>query len=200
MGTNGNKRKDWLEIQKYYNEGHSETEVTKKFGVASCTLHYAKKHGYFTSRSRSEGNKLNAKKNPRKHTQETKDKISKSRIKYLEENPDKVPYLLNHYSKGDSYPEKYFKKVFKNENIKLTEKYQIWLYQLDFADVKKKIDIEIDGEQHYVDLRIVKSDKRRTKYLTDRGWKVYRVRWSDYKKMSMNDKREIVNEIKELLK
>ena len=196
----GNKRKDWSEIQKYYDEGHSEPDVVKKFKISSRTLYYAKKHGYFTYRSRSEAAKLAYAKKPRKHTQETKDKISKSRIKYLEEHPDQVPYLLNHYSKGDSYPEKYFKKVFKNEKIKLTEKYQIWLYQLDFADVKKKIDIEIDGSQHYVDLRIVESDKRRTKYLMDRGWKVYRVRWSDYKKMSMDDKRKIVNEIKELLK
>ena len=40
----------------------------------------------------------------KKHTEETKRKISEIRKKYLFENPDKVPYLLNHYSKGESYP------------------------------------------------------------------------------------------------
>jgi len=42
-----------------------------------------------------------------KQTEETKNKISKSRKKYLFEHPDKVPYLINHSSKM-SYPEKYF--------------------------------------------------------------------------------------------
>ena len=32
-------------------------------------------------------------------SQEHKNKISISRIKFLKENPDQVPYLLNHYSK-----------------------------------------------------------------------------------------------------
>jgi hypothetical protein len=52
----------------------------------------------------------------RKHSQETKDKISQARIKYLSENPDKVPHLVNHSSK-ESYPEKYFTDVFERENI-----------------------------------------------------------------------------------
>jgi len=52
----------------------------------------------------------------KKHSQETKDKISKSRIKYLMEHPDKVPYLLNHSSRM-SYPEKIFKNALIEMNI-----------------------------------------------------------------------------------
>lgn len=48
-----------------------------------------------------------------KYSDEHKKKISESRKQYLIEHPDKVPYLINHHSKGDSYPEKYLKSVFE---------------------------------------------------------------------------------------
>ena len=49
-------------------------------------------------------------------SEEQKQKISKSRKKYLEEHPDQVPYLLNHSSEI-SAPEQYFITLFENENI-----------------------------------------------------------------------------------
>lgn len=132
----------------------------------------------------------------KKHSEETKEKISKSRTKYLEENPDKVPYKLNHYSKGPSYPELYWKRVFDGYNIDYEEQYPIGLYQLDFAILDKKIDIEIDGEQHYLDERVIKSDKKRTLYLESLGWAVIRIRWSEYKKISDEKaKSEYINNI-----
>ena len=134
----------------------------------------------------------------RKHTEEEKQKISNSRKAYLSANPDKVPYLLNHSSK-ESFPETYFKELFIAEGIHLTYHHQINKYELDFCDLEKKIDIEIDGEQHYVDKRIVKSDIDRNNYLIELGWQVYRIRWSEYKKMTFVDKEKIINEIKLLL-
>jgi len=113
--------------------------------------------------------KLRKKALGRKHSEETKKKISKSRIKFLQENPDMVPYKLNHYSKGRSYPEEYFKGIFDSHEIEYEEQYQISVYQLDFAFLEKKIDFEVDGEQHYLDERIIKSDKRRNKFLIDNG-------------------------------
>jgi len=52
----------------------------------------------------------------KKHSQTTKDKISKSMIKYLTEHPNRVPYLLNHSSKI-SYPEEIFKNALNEMNI-----------------------------------------------------------------------------------
>ena len=130
--------------------------------------------------------------------QEMKDKISKSRIKYLENNPDKVPYKLNHYSKGMSYPEKYFEEVFKKENIDLKYEKQFSIYTLDFYNDEKKVCIEIDGEQHYTDTRIIESNKRRDLYLKKQGWITFRVRWSEYQKMNDQEKALIINQIREL--
>lgn len=131
----------------------------------------------------------------RKHTEETKRKISEKRSQYLKDHPDKVPYKLNHYSQGRSYPEEYWKIILDSNNINYIEQYQIGPYQLDFAifNLNLKIDLEIDGDQHYLDERIVASDKRRNAYLYDKGWKIIRIKWSDYKKIV--DKKSYVNYI-----
>lgn len=127
----------------------------------------------------------------KRHTDETKKKISDSRIKFLRDNPDQVPYKLNHYSKGRSYPESYWASILDSNDLLYDEQYQIGPYQLDFAFVELKINLEIDGDQHHLDLRIVASDKRRNLYLQELGWKIIRVKWSDYKKLK--DKKAFVN-------
>ena len=132
-------------------------------------------------------------------SQETKDKISKSRKEYLRNNPDKVPYLLNHSSK-ESYPEKYFTEVFKNEGIDVIKSYRIGLYELDFSIPEKKIDIEIDGSQHYLDTKIVESDKRRNDFLKENGWDVIRINWSEYKKLNTEDRIDYISNLKLRLK
>jgi very-short-patch-repair endonuclease len=132
------------------------------------------------------------------HTNETKAKISKSRIKFLEGHPDQAPYLLNHYSKGPSYPERYWIDLIKNEGLNFDFHKRIWLYELDFFNENKKIDLEIDGDQHYSDPRIIESDKRRTEYLEGLGWKVIRIRWSDWQKKSLEEKKEFVADLRAL--
>ena len=76
---------------------------------------------------------------------------------------------------------------------------RISTYELDFCDMERKIDLEIDGEQHYVDKRVVESDIKRNEYLTGLGWKIKRIRWSDYQKLNFEEKRFVIDSIKELL-
>ena len=112
-----------------------------------------------------------------------------------------VPYKLNHYSKGPSYPERYWKKILDRLGINYVEQYQIHTYQLDFALVKEKIDIEIDGDQHYLDERIIESDKRRNQYLENLGWKIIRIKWSNYKRLvDKQDRKDYVNSIIEQIR
>jgi very-short-patch-repair endonuclease len=191
---------NWQEIQKYYDDNHSWRDCMKKYNFSWGALTNAKNRGDIKSRTNKEGLKIRFKiYGTYKHTQETKDKLSKIRIKYLTEHPDQVPYLLNHYSKGDSYPETYFKELIDKEQLPLQFHKQIGLYQLDFYNEDKKVYVEIDGEQHYVDPRIVESDIRRTNYFVALGWKGYRVRWSTYQRLSYDEKHKIILEIKQLL-
>jgi len=186
---------NWYEIQDFYNQGHTWKEILKFFHISNAGLSIAVKKGLFKTRGRSESLKLYRIKNPQKHSEETKKKISQIRKKYLQENPDKVPYKLNHSSK-ESYPEKYFTELFKNEGIKVTKSFHIGLYELDFCILDKKIDIEIDGSQHYYDEKIVESDKRRNKFLEDDGWDIVRINWSEYQKFSFDDKKDYISKLK----
>lgn len=192
---------NWSVIQKFYDEGNAWRDIISNFGCSSNSIAKAIKRGDLKMRSKSEAIKIAHIKYANMYipSDETKRKISISRKKYLDENPDKVPYILNHYTNGISYPEKYFKEVFENECIPLKHHKQIKCYQLDFYNDEKMIDVEVDGDQHHLDKRIVESDIRRTKFLEEQGWSVFRIKWSDYQKLSYKEKCEVINEIKRLL-
>ena len=130
-------------------------------------------------------------------SEETKKKISDARKKFLELNPDKVPYVINHRSR-ESYPEKYFAECLSNTGI--LKQYRLGRYALDFANPSEKRYLEIDGEQHYLDQRIVEHDKTRTRYLESHGWFGMRVRWSEYQKLSEENKKLKISEILHFMK
>lgn len=152
---------NWIDIQKFYDDNHTWRDIILKFNLNNNVLYGASINGLFKSRTKSEAMKLTNKLKPRIQSDETKKKISESRIKYLKNNPDKVPYKLNHYSKGTSYPEKYFDEILKTKNLEYKKELPISIYSLDFAFVEKGIDLEIDGEQHYLDPVIIESNRKR---------------------------------------
>lgn len=132
-------------------------------------------------------------------SEETKKKLSVIRKKYLDDNPDKVPYVLNHSSQK-SYPEKYFEDCFLDIKNDIEMQYRVLRYCLDFANPKEKLYLEIDGEQHYLDKRIVKHDEIRTKVLLELGWTGIRVRWSSFQKLSKEAKELKIKEIRSMMK
>ena len=184
-------KRDWIEIQNYYNNNHTWRDIKKEFKISDKTLIKAINNDLLKIRTKSEANVVANKKNTKTLSEKTKKKISESRKKYLMENPDKVPYLLNHYSKGESYPEKYFDAIFKDK-FEYTKYFRIGLYHIDVAITNKKIAIEIDGDQHYLDKKIVESDKRKNKYLIENGWNIIRIKWSDYQRMNRIDKEKYI--------
>jgi len=125
------------------------------------------------SETNSRKEKISKTSSYRSVSEETKDKISKSRIKYLNENPDKIPYLLNHSSK-QSWPEKRFQKILENNNINgWIYNYSVSRYCLDFAFPEWKIDVEIDGETHQLD-NVKKIDQKRKIFLENLNWTIIR--------------------------
>lgn len=190
----------WEPIQQYYNEGNSIRDCMKVFKFTFQAYIKATKKGYVIPRSRNEGLQLaRSKHGPYLHSEETKQKMSILRKQYLKDHPEMVPYKLNHYSKKDSYPELYFKDIFEKESIDLKHHKDILCYELDFYNLDKMIYVEIDGDQHYLDKRIVESDIRRNKVLFEQGWIGARIRWSTYQKLDHTQKCEIVNRIKQFI-
>lgn len=117
----------------------------------------------------------------KKHTEETKQKLSKIRKEYLKNNPDKHPWKNN--SKFKSVPCEKFKEKLRLENISFVEEYQPLIpenyYSIDIAFPDKKIGIEINGNQHY------NSDKSLKPYyqqkhdkLVNNGWKIFEYHYS----------------------
>jgi len=132
----------------------------------------------------------------KKYSEERCKQISESRKEFLKLHPEKVPYVISHHSKGDSYPERYFKEVFNNNNIKYEQNYYCLGFFLDFAWPDKKIYLEIDGEQHYKDERIVRHDEYRTKLLSDNGWNcLVRLRWTWYQSLNKNERIDYINSL-----
>lgn len=80
-----------------------------------------------------------------------------------------------------SYPEKFFMEVLKNNNIEYKHDEKCGKYYIDFAIENKKIALEIDGKQHKYTDRMIK-DIEKNKYLTEVGWKVYRIDWNSINK------------------
>ena len=134
----------------------------------------------------------------RKHSEETKKRISENRKKWIAENPDKSPYLMSHKSRGETYPEKYFREWLEKENIPFQQEYKFKLYSFDFL-VNERVDLEIDGDQHKNDKRIIEHDIKRDAKSQEAGFVVYRIVWSDYQRLTYEEKEKFLGELKEFL-
>lgn len=160
-----------------------ETSETVAKGAESLREYYKTHSGTWTGKKLSE---------------ETKQKISAARKKYLSEHPDKVPFKLNHSSK-ESYPEKYFKIWLKKEEIFEVQELQIDRYTLDFAWPDKKIYLEIDGSQHNL-AWMQEHDKVRTEYLSNLGWIcIGRVDWVAYQQLNKKEKHNYLVNLKKAI-
>lgn len=182
---------DWEPIQIDHDSGMIQTEISKKYGISSSSLSKANKKGLIKLRSPKESSLFPYKRRP--HSEETKQKISKIRKQYYRDNPDKIPYLLYRKNKRSFYSETYFKECLKNTNF--INEYKVDTYSLDFADINSKIDLEIDGNQHFCHKRIIEHDKKRNLYLSCLGWTIIRVKWSEFLALSLDEKQRIVKDI-----
>ena len=75
---------NWEEVQLFHDEGNSQRDIVLKYGCSFTSIQKARKMGLFKSRSHSEGSKMGWKRYPWKHTEKTKKKISKIRIRWSE--------------------------------------------------------------------------------------------------------------------
>jgi very-short-patch-repair endonuclease len=115
-----------------------------------------------------------------KHTKETKDKISKSRKKWLSENKDKHPWKRS--DKFTSVPCEHLKKILSDNGISflseiqpLTNRY----FSIDIALVDRGIGIEVNGNQHYNRDKTLKKYYRDRKYLIENaGWEIIEIHYT----------------------
>jgi hypothetical protein len=135
--------------------------------------------GLFKSRSSLEAYLI---KNPtrkgRKLSQETKDKLSIARKKYLSENPDKCVWKTN--DKFKSIPCEKVKLELTKLGIKFEEELQPLLhiqrmFSMDISFPELKIAFEINGGQHYSGGVLAEYYQKRHDLIESAGWKLYEI-------------------------
>lgn len=97
--------------------------------------------------------------------------------KLLEER--RTGFAVSRQKNGiESYPEKKFREYLELigcvKNKDFVQEHQVGRYSLDFALLNLKIDLEIDGKQHYTSGG-VQHDIKRDAYLESLGWKIIRI-------------------------
>jgi very-short-patch-repair endonuclease len=170
------KKEDVDSARELYNNGLSVKEMIDQ-GLTRSLICFALKG--MKKRTLSEAALLAHKRNPElfKHTEQTKQKIRKARIKYMHDHQGIPRWRESHNVM--SYPEKIFADIIKRNN--LTQKYDIireyciFPYYADFAFLNIQLDVEVDGSQHWRSENRKANDKKRDDILIQKGWKLYRI-------------------------
>lgn len=126
--------------------------------------------------------KLNKKLNKQKYicSDETKEKISKSRKKWLFEHKEQHVWKRN--TKFKSVPCENVKQFLTDNNINFVPEYTPFEdvnYCIDIAFPHEKIGIEINGNQHYdKNGNLSQYYQQRHDLFIERGWKLYEVHYT----------------------
>lgn len=130
----------------------------------------------------------------KKHSKETKKKMSKS-MKKAHREGRAWNIGQSRWNNEQSWPEKFFEQFLMNESIHYENEFSVGIYSVDFM-LKNNIAIEIDGKQHFEDLEVIERDKRKNKKLKEEGYNLLRVKWTRL----YNESKETLQEIKEFIK
>ena len=137
--------------------------------------------------------------------------------KYCKDNPDRAILKISEgmkkaHAEGRanewqgrrerSYAEQSWYNIFANDLGEKTfiNNYFVKKYWLDFAWPDKKIYFEVDGRTHFTEEGL-KHDLERTEFLKKEGWDLIgRCNWSEYQKLSREEKEKYVQEIEQKIK
>lgn len=111
------------------------------------------------------------------HSEEVRKKLSEIRKKKIKENGG--VWWNSRSNCKRSYAEDWVLKIINNEVLDkdFVEEYHLNKWFMDFAWPKKKIYIEVDGQQHQWEDR-KKRDEEKDEYYKSLGWKCLRLSWS----------------------
>lgn len=179
-----------------YKSGYTLRGIVKEYKISSSLLKRILEKNSIVIRNLSESLVGRVGK---RHTEETKEKLSLIRKEYCKNNPDK------HYWKSSnrsiSRPCENFKRVIEEIGLVYIPEMTISderFFSIDIALPQYKIGIEINGNQHYESNGCLKEYyQKRHDYISSLGWKLYELHYSlcfndDFIKSTLN---KIVNNI-----
>jgi very-short-patch-repair endonuclease len=114
-----------------------------------------------------------------RHSEETKKKMRDAEIKLIQKGLHIGWTFLSRKNMEPSFPEKITIEILEKHNINYVREYKVHKWFIDFADIERKIAVEIDGKQHNLPVRKI-SDTNKDQYLVENGWKVFRIKWQKF--------------------
>lgn len=125
---------------------------------------------------------------------ETRRKLSIARKKHIANGTGSSTWVNPHIHR--SYAEQYFYDLLIEKignTVEWKNNYRVCGYLLDFANLTTKVYFEVDGETHYTEEGLAYDTKRAIE-LSAGGWfLIGRIRWKLYKKLSADERKQIVN-------
>ena len=117
----------------------------------------------------------------RRHSEDTKLKLSDAMKKWLHDNPDKHPWKRK--DKFISVPCEVLKKKIRDMNIDFVEEFRPIpdrFFSIDIAFPEMKIGIEVNGNQHYnKDKTLKKYYQERHDLIEENGWRLIELHYSE---------------------
>lgn len=186
---------NWNDIQVFYDSGKTYNDVIDKYGCGKQNILSAVKNGLFKPRTISESRRLYYKNNIVSLSDDVKVKIS-HKLRLAHKEGRHPGWTINGRSKR-SYPEKrLYSELVKSglfDYYTIIEKFPLGRYWFDFALIDHKIDIEIDGQQHYRTNGAIEHDVIRDEFSKSMGWRVFRISWEEFKNNSEKVMTELLN-------
>ena len=111
----------------------------------------------------------------KRHTEESKEKIRKTRLKFMKEHPEQTAWRKRN---EPSWPEKTFENAIKKHD--LLSKFEIerektfFPFYGDFAFSNVKVAVEIQGSQHLLK-EYKERDEIKKQTILNEGWRVYYI-------------------------
>ncbi len=166
-----------------------------KMGLVS---HYYRKHDERGIQYLEKRKNYSKKHNKKRLTKEEISKVYSNSMKIAYQNGNAKGWdFINKDKNRRSYPEKFFIKVFHNNNLyekyKIEEKFSYGKYFIDFLFTDIKLIVEIDGSQHYRTSKAIEHDRIRDEYFISEGFKIYRIKWNDVYKNAQLEIDEFLN-------
>lgn len=147
------------------NRGHEDVEKICPECDKTFKIHWNKRNQVYCSRTCSRKNNGSCESARKKISEKVQQRLKDGTFSGWKTRKDKAP----------SYAEQYFINLFNNENIVGWQRdYKAGRWFIDFAFLDKKIALEIDGKQHE---ERKEQDKIKDDFLSENGWKVFRIKW-----------------------
>lgn len=120
----------------------------------------------------------------RKHSEESKNKIRKSRFNYLANKDNFLKTAWGKVSQNEmTYGEKWLNDILVSEGFyskyDVVYQYPIFPYVIDFAFVNEKIALEFDGKCHFISGKRIEHDIKRDSELEKNGWRTFRIAYNE---------------------